>query len=680
MWWLDDGPRIEIRPESDSLASHAQDVRDQLLRAFQPTADEPASQQASRFAAMRRQVRRLKQAVKSAKATIVERDAANAEQIAELKQSREHSEAAFQERDSRRAAEMDSLRMEMESLRESLEKQVAACSDLEAASAARDLSHAAELVAFAQAQHDAETAVLESESRRASAIEKWESALQDLGQTVAKYEAARGDLQIAFTQRDEQLARSELAREKAIARIEELSARLTSREAEAATLHSSLETESTSREAAERELDRCREEHAAELAHSSVARQEAERLCAELDTQRQSLQRLLEAAAAQAGCEAESRAAAECELQRMRDDSRQLHSQAEQARGEYQELQRQSAEQRDRLATEVARLRRDVDDCERELRDRDEQMRRLTSELNLSRERERAVQIEKQQLAEQHAAQTASLESEAAGLRLQVEAELATRIRVELEIQQVAEELTRQLSEERQRSSSSQRQLTELQVELERQQRELDNSHAEAAAAIESQRAAQRQIDEYIDAHQTFQRELDEALTSAAATDARRTSEVTEVRTALAANAAELSASQGQIRQLRHNLREAIECCQIERDCRQRAEAFNEPLTQEVDLLRKRADAFRGLAQREIAARRKLEAAIKQTGDATGASTLAIRTNIEFNERIRRLTTELTAVRNQELSVRQRATQEIKRALAEVQQLKDQLARERNAA
>ena len=62
------------------------------------------------------------------------------------------------------------------------------------------------------------------------------------------------------------------------------------------------------------------------------------------------------------------------------------------------------------------------------------------------------------------------------------------------------------------------------------------------------------------------------------------------------------------------------------------------------------------------------------------AALLAIRAKIEANERIRRLTTELTATRNQELSVRQRAMQEIKRAQGELQRLKDQLAKERKAA
>ncbi|MEO8496033.1 MAG: hypothetical protein ABI614_13255 [Planctomycetota bacterium] len=100
----------------------------------------------------------------------------------------------------------------------------------------------------------------------------------------------------------------------------------------------------------------------------------------------------------------------------------------------------------------------------------------------------------------------------------------------------------------------------------------------------------------------------------------------------------------------------------------------------EISQLQKRIDAFRGLAQREAAARKKLEMAIKRAGDGTGDSLLAIRANLEVNERIRRLTTELTAARNQELSVRQRVIQRIKQAHEEIRLLKDRLANEQKAS
>ncbi len=628
MWWLEEGPLAGVQPERGPSQSGEQELTGRL-RALRLLVEEADSQHAEQLAALRRQIRTLKRAVKqgeatckSLAATIDERDAAHAEQLAEMQQARQQSEAALQE----------------------------------------------------------------SEARRNSGIERWQSALRSLEQTVTEYESARGELRIATTQRDatraDRLARSEQARASAEARVDELTAQLMSRESEVATLKLRLETESTTREAADRELARCHAAHAAELEQSNEARQAAEQRGLELDSQWQSLQRDLEAASARADSESRLRVAAEAELQRMRDERRQLQQEAEQARGEYQDLQRHSAEQRGRLATQIARLRRDVDDCEQQLRERDEQIARQKSHLTLWQEGARGLDAETQQLSALHAEQTASLETEIARLRSQAEAERATRIDVECEIQQVAEELTQQLSEERQQCLSSQRQLTELQLELARRQQELDESRVEAAAATESQRAVQRQIEEHIVAYQTLRQELDTTRSSAAETDARRTGELAELQTTLVTHAAELAASRSQIRQLRHNLREAIQCHQDEQESRQRAEALCEPLAQEVALQRKRVEAFRGLAQREVAARRKMEAALKRTSDGTDgeARALAIRANIEVNERIRRLTTELTAVRNQELSVRQRAIQEIKRAQEEVQQLKDQLARERNAA
>jgi HAMP domain-containing protein len=299
------------------------------------------------------------------------------------------------------------------------------------------------------------------------------------------------------------------------------------------------------------------------------------------------------------------------------------------------------------------------------------ELRRMTDEFR-----------ECQNLQRHSAEQITLLETQVACLRSQVEAEQASRMRVEQEIQQVADELARQLADERQQWLLSQSQMTELHVELARRQQELEQLHEAAAAAGESLLAAQRRIEEQIDSIQALQRELDATRSSATETDARKTNELAETRTALAGYASELATSGDQINQLQQQLQESLVRNQAEQESRQRAEALTEPLTQEVALQRKRVEAFRGLAQREVAARRKLEAAIKRTGDSADcdAGVLVLRANIEVNERIRRLTTELTATRNQELSVRQRAIQEIKRAQEEVQQLKDQLAREQNAA
>ena len=253
---------------------------------------------------------------------------------------------------------------------------------------------------------------------------------------------------------------------------------------------------------------------------------------------------------------------------------------------------------------------------------------------------------------------------------------------VEHELQQLAAELAQQLAEERELQLRSQSQLNNLQVDCARREDELDKLRDVSAAAMEAQRAAEKRIEEQIDRFQALQRQLDAARSSAAEVEARKSAELAEMRTALTTHASELAASRDHIKQVRQQVQEVILRNKDEQKSRHLAEALAEPLTQEVALQRKRVEAFRGLAQREAAARKKLEAAIKRSHDGadSAASMLAIRANIEVNQRIRRLTTELAATRNQELSVRQRAMQEIKRAQDEVQQLKDQLAHERRAA
>ena len=81
-----------------------------------------------------------------------------------------------------------------------------------------------------------------------------------------------------------------------------------------------------------------------------------------------------------------------------------------------------------------------MDDCERQLRDRDSLIARQVTELDHRRECERELTLERQRLSEQHAEQIAGIESQVAELQSRAEAERTLKRRLEHEIEQLAEE------------------------------------------------------------------------------------------------------------------------------------------------------------------------------------------------------------------------------------------------
>ena len=309
----------------------------------------------------------------------------------------------------------------MQVVKERLAKTDAARIDLKAVSEECDLAHATELGALAQARNEADTALRDSESRRASETETLQSELRTLKQTLVDSETARGKLQATITRQNTMRAQAERALESAVARADELTANLISLEHEAATLNSCLDKMREERSAVESDLkaarcqqvleteSRCSEiqalhraakerdaSHADQMGEVERARQAAERRVCDFEVDLHSLCQEASVLKLRLETEINNRAAAEHELEQCRAVN----------------------------TTELASLHAQI-----KALDENEALRREIEAADEQREAEFARTLaEAQEVAKQRANQLTAMELELAALQVSFETEVRGRL------------------------------------------------------------------------------------------------------------------------------------------------------------------------------------------------------------------------------------------------------------
>ncbi len=385
--------------------------------------------------------------------------------------------------------------------------------------------------------------------------------------------------------------------------------------------------------------------HVGQLSHLQSALNDNRESAARLQRQVQSLEAESSILASRLGAENDARLRAEIEAHQLAADMAKLRDETAQRTDAWQRRQSLEGQQVAALVAENAQVKLALDEKNREL---SEVRQEYDGRISQAAQREA-----------QHAELRRSLEQRLDRLGSELATQRAASESVGREMQQLADEYARQMSTLSHERNQLRTQCDELKKEHDQSRQRCAELERRIADVTKSQRETSRENESRAMQVERLKVLLNETLAAQQDTKNLRAAELSQLTQSKARWKLLLTQARQKLREHQDQAQALIAKHAEEQSRRERAESNVARCQVTIELLNSRISSLKALMQREVAAVRKREAALKRVvQDRIGNDEVRrILSDVETDERVRRLSHELNLTRRLVLGLQQKCVE-----------------------